>query len=185
MKEIETIGFNIKATYEEMKRYEIKSGEHCFCMFNGKKLLSTYTLDECYKEVTGVTLAEYEEMQKKMHEEHLKKEEEFRTSIPSKIDEYRKKAIGIIPDNKIEYWNKIVPIRLNDLYHGMELDCWLELVAELNKDIPKEDKFQRCKEMFDKQGHSGMSASLVFSGLEQFHELGKELVKYIQKDFKK
>lgn len=68
MKEIETIGFTIKATYEEMKRYEIKSGEHCFCMFNGKKLLSTYTLDECYKEVTGVTLAEYEEMQKKMRE---------------------------------------------------------------------------------------------------------------------
>lgn len=183
MKEIETIGFTIKATYEEMKRYEIKSGEHCFCMFNGKKLLSTYTLDECYREVTGVTLAEYEERQKKMREEYLKKEEEFKASIPSKIDEYRKKAIGIIHDNKIAYWNKIVPIRLNDLYHGMELDCWLELIAELNKDIPKEDKFQKCKEMFDKQGHSGMSANLVFSGLEQFHELGKELVKYIQKNF--
>lgn len=183
MKEIETIGFTIKSTYEEMKKYEIKSGEHCFCMFNEKKLLSTYTLDECYKEVTGLTLREYEEKQRQEHEEYLRKEAKFKESIPEKTEEYKKKAIGIIPNDKIEFWNEIVPIRLNDLYHGMELDCWIELIEELNKNTPKEDKFQKCKDMFDKQGHSGMSAGLVLGGLKEFHPLGDELVEYIRKDW--
>lgn len=176
-------GCNIDDAYKQMKRCAITTGRDCFGVFNGKKLFSTYTLDECYKTLTGLTKSEFEEQRRKENEEYLKKEAEFKTSIPAKIEEYRKKAIGIIPDDKIEYWNNIVPVRLNDLYHGTELDCWLELVAELNKDIPKEDKFQRCKGMFDKQGHSGMSASLLFSGLEEFHELGKELVEYIRKDF--
>lgn len=176
-------GCNIDDAYRQMKNYELLRGEHCFGMFNGKKLLSTYTLDECYKTLTGLTKSEFEEQRRKEREEYLRKEVEFKLSIPAKVEEYRRKANGIIPDDKIEYWNEIVPIRLKDLYHGMELDCWLELIAELNKDTPKSKRLENCKKMFSEQGHSEMSANLVFSGLEEFHELGKELVKYIQKDF--
>lgn len=184
MKEIKTkLGQSIKSAYKEMKEYEINSGEHCFCMFNGKKLLSTYTLDECYKEVTGCTLSEHEGKEKQRHEEYLREEEKFKASIPDKTKEYMQRAIGIIPNDKLERWNKIVPIRLNDLYHGMELDCWLEIIAELNKDVPKDEKFLRCKELFIKQGHSGMSGSLVLSGLREFHELGTELAEYIKENF--
>ena len=175
-------GCNIEDAYKQMKRCAITTGRDCFGMFNGKKLLSTYTLDECYKKVTGLTKSEYEEKRAKEREEYLRKEAEFKESIPKKVEEYKEKAIGIIPDDKIERWNEIVPIRLNDLYRGMELDCWLELVAELNKDIPKEEKFEKCKEMFMKQGHSGMSASLVRIGLKEFHELGEEFVEYCNGD---
>lgn len=176
-------GCNIDDAYKQMKKCAITTGRDCFGIFNGKKLFSTYTLDECYKTLTSLTKSEFEEKCRKEHEEYLRKEEEFKLSIPVKIKEYKQKAIGIIPDDKIEYWNKIVPIRLNDLYHGRELDCWLELIAELNKDTPKEQRLENCKKMFSEQGHSGMRANLVFSGLEDLHELGKELVKYIQKDF--
>lgn len=184
MKEIDFYaGCSIDDAYKQMKNYALVMGEHCFGEFNGKKLLSTYTLDECYKTLTGLTKSEFEEKRRKEKEEYLRKEEEFKKSIPKKIEEYKEKAIGIIPDDKIERWNEIVPSRLNDLYHGMELDCWLELVAELNKYIPKEEKFEKCKEMFMKQGHSGMSASLVRIGLKEFHELGEEFVEYLNGDF--
>ena len=96
-------------------------------------------------------------------------------------DEYRKRARGIIPVEHLEYWDKIVPIRLNDLYRGMELDCWLELISVLN-DSSKEElkRLDECRILFSKQGHSGMSAGLVFSGLNQFHPLGSKLVMYIK-----
>lgn len=176
-------GATIDGCFRDMKRFEMRDGNHCFAMFNGKKLLSTYTLDECYKIVTGVTKKEFEEKRNKEREKYLREEEEFKSSIPEKIKEYQQKAIGVIPKERIPYWNKIVPIRLNDLYRGMELDALLEIIVELNKDFPQKEKFEKCKEIFLKQGHSGMSSSLVFSGLEIFHPLGTELVKFIKNDW--
>ena len=77
--------------------------------------------------------------------------------------------------------DKIVPIRLQDLYHGMELDCWLDLIAVLNDESKsKEDRMKEGLQMFINQGHSGMSAGLVLSGLCRFHALGRELAEYIQ-----
>lgn len=155
-------------------------GEPCFGEFNGKKIYSTDTLDEAYVKVTGVSKAESDERERKEHDEHERKEAEHKDKIPQLTDEYRARARGIIPDDKLELWDSIVPIRLNDLYHGMELDCWLELITELNStENEKEERFRLCGELFIKQGHSGMSAGLVSSGLKQLHPLGTELVEYI------
>lgn len=180
MEEIEILpGTQIEGAYKLMKEYEMKSGKHCFCSFNGKKLLSIYTLDKCYRMVTGLGKEEFDEKVKAEYEENIRKENEFKASIPQKITEYIEKAKGIIPEEKLEKWNEIVPIRLNDLYHGFELDCWLDLISELNKTTTKVERFINCKMIFEKQGHSGMSASLVLFGLIEFHPLGKELAEYI------
>ena len=65
----------------------------------------------------------------------------------------------------------------------MELNCWLELIEVLNQNEKnKEYRLKRCLEMFNEQGHSGMSASLVFAGLKKFHPLGVELVEYIEQN---
>lgn len=181
MKELEIMcGASIDDAYKQMKNYEIKSGEHCFCMFNEKKLLSTFTLDECYKEVTGCTKKEWEDKARKEQEEYERKEAEFKASIPDKIALYRDKARGVIPEYKLEEWDRIVPVRLNDLYHGMELDCWIELSKILNEDIPEKDKLEKAKKAFYDQGHSGMSASLVLAGLKLFHPLGSKFVSYVE-----
>ena len=99
--------------------------------------------------------------------------------------DYRKRARGIIPEEHLKYWDKIVPIRLNDLYHGMELDCWLTFIEILN-DTSKEvlERFERCRFIFCEQGHSGMSSGLVFMGLKRFHPLGEALVSYIKDSIK-
>lgn len=153
----------------------------CCGEFNGKVLYSTDTIDEIYAKVLGVSKLEHEEYLHKEHEEYERKKAEFKAKIPQLTDEYRKRARGIIPVEHLEYWDKIVPIRLNDLYRGMELDCWLELIAALNDNTKDElEKLESCRAMFSKQGHSGMSAGLVFSGLKYFHPLGEMLVTYIQ-----
>lgn len=177
MKKIEFYaGQDLDKAYQDLQINAPCCGE-----FNGKVLYSTDTIDEIYAKVLGTSKWEYEEHLRKEHEEYERKEAEFKAKIPQLTDEYRKRARGIIPLEHLEYWDKIVPIRLNDLYHGMELDCLLELIATLNDNAKEEsEKMEFCRTMFSKQGHSGMSAGLVFSGLKYFHPLGEMLVTYIQ-----
>lgn len=179
MKKIEFYGGqDLDSAYQDLQRNAPSYGE-----FNGKVLYSTDTIDEIYTKVLGMTMQENKEYWRKQDEEYERNEAEFKARIPQLIDEYQKRARDVIPEEHLEYWDKIVPIRLNDLYHGMELDCWLELITVLN-DVSKEelDRFEICRNMFLKQGHSGMSAGLVFSGLQCFHPLGEKLVMYIRSE---
>lgn len=160
---------------------DLQMNAPCCGEFNGKVLYSTDSIDEIYAKVLGTTKWEHEEYLRKNHEEYERKEAEFKAKIPQLTEEYRKRARGIIPEEHLEYWDKIVPIRINDLYHGMELDCWLELITMLNDDTKDElEKLESCRTLFSKQGHSGMSAGLVFSGLKHFHPLGEKLVTFIE-----
>ncbi len=179
MKEIEFFaGQTIDRAYQMLQ----EQGEPCFGMFNDKKICSTDTIDQAYVKVLGTSKYEFEERKRREQEAAEQNEAKFKAAIPYLTDKYRSRARGVIPEEHLEEWDRIVPIRLNDLYHGMELDCWLELVSELNHaDCGEEGCFKACKDMFYKQGHSGMSAVLVFSGLKRFHPLGNELVEYINK----
>lgn len=173
-------GCNIDIAWRDLIESQLKTGEICFGMFNDIKLLSTYTLDECYRKITGKTKLEWEEEKRKDHEKYLREQEEWISKIPQKTKEYINKAKGIIPENKLEYWKKIVPIRLRDLYKGLELDCWLDLIKILNLEISKEEKFKECEDLFIKQEHSGLSGSLVLGGLVELHPLGKDFYDFMK-----
>lgn len=178
MKQIE---FHAGQSLDDAYRRMQECCEPCFGMFNSKEIRSTDTLDEVYIKVLGVSKSESDERIRKQNEDYERKEAEHKAKIPQLTEEYRSRARGIIPEDKLELWDRIVPIRLGDLYHGMELNCWLDLITELNDESKeKSARLETCKEMFIRQGHSGMSAGLVFSGLKEFHPLGDELVKYIR-----
>lgn len=160
---------------------ELQINAPCCGEFNGKVLYSTDTIDEIYTKVLGMTRQEHNEYWRKKDEEYERKKAEFKAKIPQLTEEYRKRARGIIPEEHLDYWDKIVPIRLNDLYRGIELDCWLKLITVLNDESKDElEKLESCRVMFSEQGYSGMSAGLVFSGLKYFHPLGEKLVMYIK-----
>lgn len=181
MKKIEFYpGINLDKAYQELQDNAPSYGE-----FNEKTLYSTDSLDEVFVKVTGKSKVEHDEYIRKIREEYERKEAEFKAKIPKLTEDYRKRARGIIPEEHLKYWDEIVPIRLNDLYHGMELDCWLTFIEILN-DTSKEEleRFERCRSIFCKQGHSGMSAGLVFMGLTCLHPLGKALVSYIKDSIK-
>lgn len=77
---------------------------------------------------------------------------------------------------KEEEWEKVVPIRVNDLYGGIEIVNTIEILKEY---VDNNDPVA-AKKVFDKAGHSGMSAGLVFSILSQLMENGDEIVKVIK-----
>ena len=135
MKDIEfSIGINLDKAYQELQ-----DNAPCYGDFNEKTLYSTDSLDDVYTKVTGKSKAEYDEYICKIHEEYDRKEAEFKAKIPQLTEDYKKRARGIISEEHLEYWDKIVPIRLNDLYHGMELDCWLTFI-EILKDTSKKSR---------------------------------------------
>jgi hypothetical protein len=83
----------------------------------------------------------------------------------------------VILDEKYrELWAECVPIRLSDLYNGMELGCCLDIVIELNNGCD----INVAKKIITEQGHSGMSFGLVCSMVRSFCDRGLEFVNYVK-----
>ena len=178
MKKIELFaGCSIDAAYDELH----KSSEPCYAVFNGKEITSEDTLYEMYLKIVGCSKAEFEKRQKQWHDDYVKREEEHKAKIPELTEVYRKKARGIILEDKLELWDKCVPIRLGDLYHGMELDATLEISKIMGDEtIDFEARMKNAYDLFQKQGHSGMSAGLVMSMLREFCPNGNEIADAIK-----
>lgn len=167
-------GINIKKCVEILLKYKEKE-ELVFGVFNGHKLYSdTVTLDTAYKEITGYTCQEYEDTLKRLSEEYEIEKKKHFNDIPKKAMLYMQRGREILDSNKIIEWDKIVPIRLHDIYEGFELNCCLDIIKILN-----EGTFEEAKEAIQKQGHSGQSFHLTCAMIKKFSSLGKEFVVYI------
>lgn len=177
MKEIEFLpGSDIDSAWQELLRESADCKDTCCGMFNGKEIRSTDTLDEVYVKVLGITKADFDDLVRREREEYDHRKKEHKDKIPNLTKEYREKARGIILEDQYEYWDKIVPIRLDDLYHGMELDCTLDLCKIMrDESISYDKRLRKAYKTFIDQGHSGMSASLVSSMLRVFCPNGDEL----------
>ena len=184
MKKIEFYaGETIENAWKTLLKESDECGESCFGTFNGQLLLSTDTMDEAYKKVTGLTKSEFDERDRKEREEYKRWEEEFLASVPSKTEEYKNAARGVIIEEQYDYWDKIVPICLKDLYHGMELDATLEICRIMRDESDSiEERIEKAKEVFDNQGHSGMSAGLVLSMIRTFCHDGMAVYNRIVSD---
>jgi len=145
--------------------------------FNGTTLYSdTVTVDGAYKEITGKTKAEMDKQHKEWKENYDREEIEFKERIPALIQEWTNKGREVLSEDKWEYWDEIVPYRLNDLYHGMELGCCLDIVKILNEN----GTIDEAKAMIESQGHSGMSYGLVCAMVKEFCDRGQEFVDYVK-----
>ena len=174
-------GQNIESAYRDLQEYAPSYGE-----FNDHTIYSYETLDEIFQKIVGMTKDEYYKYAKEEEEKRQQELKTYKERIPELITYYKDKARGIIPENKLKYWDRIVPIRLNDLYRGMELQCLLDIITILNdENKTKEDRFNNCYDLFYKQGHSGTSGMIVLSGLKQLHPLGYEFVDYFNNELHK
>lgn len=77
-------------------------------------------------------------------------------------------------------WDEIVPIRLDDLYHGMELGCCLEIINSLNGGCA----LSHAKEIMENQNHSGLSWTLVRDMVRDFCDRGWEFDSYLTEEEK-
>ena len=177
-KEIKTfLGITIDDAVKELLDYKSKGIPMCG-KFNNVVLYSdTVTLDEAYKLITGNTKSEFDEIQNKIIQINKEKLMKHGQDIPSLILEWQKKGREILTEDKWEYWDEIVPIRLNDLYQGMELFCSLSIIKILNDGGTLEE----AKEIIDSQNHSVMSYSLVSTMVRIFCNRGTEFAEYLKK----
>lgn len=174
-------GQNIESAYRDLQEYAPSYGE-----FNDHTIYSYETLDEIFQKIVGMTRDEFYKYAKEEEEKRQQELKTYKERIPELTTYYKDKARGIIPENKLKYWDRIVPIRLNDLYRGMELQCLLDIITILNdENKTKEDRFNNCYDLFYKQGHSGTSGMIVLSGLKQLHPLGYEFVDYFNNELHK
>ena len=124
----------------------------------------------------GKTKAEHEKEMQDWRDAWDRHKEEHKSRIPELSEVYKKAARGVILEDQYEYWDKIVPIRLGDLYEGMELGSTLDLCKIMrDKNLTYDERLHKAYEAFMDQGHSGMSASLVASMLRKFCPDGEDL----------
>ena len=151
----------------------------CYGIFNGHPIYSdNLNRDEIFIRICGMTEQDLESRKKQAALDYEKQEKEFKKRIPTMAKKYFALAKGVIADDKLEKWNQVVPIRLNDLYKGMELDATLDIIKELNKADENNNHFAEAKQKFESQGHSGMSWGLMCSMLIEFAPNGEEFVNY-------
>lgn len=169
-------GTNIDEALGLLKEEERKTGEPCFAKFNDKELNSFDTVDEAYMKIVHKTKAEFDDEQRKWKEEYDRAEKEHQARIPELTEHYRKAARGLIRDSELEYWDKIVPIRLGDLYHGMELQQVLDCCEIMrDKSLVFAVRLEKAYDTFMAAGHSGMSANLTMAMIARFCPHGVEL----------
>lgn len=176
-KQIEfTAGSTIVSCVNKLLSYKEK-GELVCGAFNGHMLYSdTVTIDSAFVQITKKTEEEFNKEQKRISEEYKKEQEEHKEKTPDLIKFWREKGREILTEDKWEFWDKIVPIRLNDLYQGMELGQSLDIIKVLNEG----GTFETAKNIINSQGHSGMSFGLMCSMLKEFCERGEEFVKFVR-----
>ena len=174
------IEFDAGSTIEEVVHHlsiHKALGELVYGTFSGIKLFSdTDDIESAYVKLTGKTKAENEAEQKAYLEEYLADEKKHKESIPELSKEWIVKGNLILDEEHHEQWAEIVPIRLDDLYRGMELGATLDIVKELNNNC----ELEKAKEIIDSQVHSSNSYSLVLEMVKAFCSRGKEFAEYIK-----
>ena len=157
-------GDSIERAMKDLARFK-ERGELVYGEFNGQKLYSDIDdVDSAYKKITGKTKAEFDAQRK--HKE----------AIPELTKEWIEKGFAILDKKYHETWAKCVPIRLDDLYQGMELGATLDIVKVLNAGC----ELDVAIGIIEGQGHSGMSFGLVCSMVKSFCDRGSEFVAYVR-----
>lgn len=155
---------------------ELKSHNKLVCgSFNGQMLYSDVDdLDSAYVKIIGKTKAEFEEDKRIKHEEYKEQQRKHKEDIPKLKNYWIEKGNQILDEKYRELWGKYVPIRLSDLYQGMELGICLEIVEQLNNGKTVEE----VRHIIENQCHSGISFSLVCSMIKSLCDRGEEFFNY-------
>ena len=167
-------GDSIERAMQDLSRFK-ERGELVYGEFNGQKLYSDVDdLDTAYKKVTGKTKADFDAGRKAENDRYKEEQRKHKEAIPELTKVWIEKGNTILDEKYRELWAKCVPIRLGDLYQGMELKCCLDIVSELNKGCSLDE----AKTIIEGQGHSGMSFGLVCSMVKSLCDRGQEFVSY-------
>ena len=172
MKELNFEWMSLKEAIDVLKQYK---SHNCpaYGMFRGTKITTEMSEDEIYAATGVLTPEQQEDKFRKWQEEYDRELEEYKKTIPGNTEKWIQWGHENLAEEVLKDWDYCVPIRLGDLYRGMELDCFKEIFEAYRAGKTAEE----IKEIFYNQGHSGMSARLECSIVATF--LDKELGNYL------
>lgn len=164
------IGETIEEAIKEL-RDRAKDGNMYYGRFNTWTFTSDMSVDDAYKMAMGKTYSQYKKEQEEWREDLRKREEEYKTKIPELTKEWIEEGHKVLSEDKWQIWDECVPIRLSDLYKGMELGQCLDIIRTV-----KERSITDGIEVMRNQGHSGMSWGLMKSMIKAFCDCGDEFL---------
>lgn len=168
-------GFTIEKAVNQLLLYR-QEGRLVSTDFNGTMLYSdTVTMDDAYLKIVGKTKAQHDADLEERHIRYEQELKEHKEKIPELTEFWISKGNKVLSEDRQKLWAECVPIRLDDLYRGMELGNCLAIVEILNNG----GTLDEARDEIYKQGHSGMSASLVCSMVRAFADRGKEFTDYV------
>lgn len=168
-------GCNIETAVAILLKHK-ENGELVSADFNGHMLYSdNVTLDSAYLEITGKTKAEWDKEREQARTRKIREDEEHKAMIPELSKEWIDKGHKILDEKYWSEWDKCVPIRLGNLYRGMELKSCLDIIEPLNNGC----SLDAAKEIIDNQDHSGMSFCLVREMVKAFCDRGQEFAEFV------
>ena len=158
----------------ELVQYAVK-GQFVCGEFNGHTFYSdTVSMDLAYRVMNTESYYDVLENQKKWREDMKCRDEEHKKAIPTLTKEWIEKGHKVLAKDKWDMWDKCVPIRLSDLYEGMELGTCLDIITTIN-----EKSLEEAVIVMETQGHSGMSWALIKSMILEFSDKGEEFCKFL------
>lgn len=134
------------------------------------------SIENLYLAITGKSRTERLHEQEKHWIESQKRKFTEKQFYCHNISSFIKQGLAVLAPECHEEWIDLVPVRVMDLYNGYDLESFLELHHEIANST-----FEKAKNVFESQGHSGMSASGVFLLLEKFSPNGKAFVEFLKK----
>ena len=158
------IGGDIDQCFQKLQQMAAEQNEVLGYQFNGKIITSDMTIDDAYSAVLGMTKTEYDKEMAEWRAQKEREELEFQERKPQLAMAYKEQGASLISPELIPDWNAFVDLSLNDLYKGADCKASLEILEAMKNGASLEE----AKEIFDKQAHSGMSASRVSSVVEKF-----------------
>lgn len=168
-------GMSIECAVAVLREYHARGCKSCM-NFNGTYLYSdAITVDSAYLTVTGKTKFEFDELKKLERRRYIQEDEQYKAKIPQLVKEWKEKGRKILDEKYWTLWDDILPIRLGDLYKGMELPMCLDIIKALNEGC----SLEVAKKIIDKQGHSYMSYWLVVNMVYELCERGLDFKQYV------
>lgn len=147
------------------------NGEDVFCDFNGHELHSAnISIDSAYQEVMGCTKTEFDQKEQMRHQQYEEKERKAKEQAIKNIPTWIARGRELIFPERYEEWEKCVFSRVDDLYHGKELDSSLAIMEALKNGAT----IKEADKILNNQGHSGVSAALVRNIVFNFSNQGPE-----------
>lgn len=160
--------------------YEYKErGENYSFDFKNKKFYSLLDdVDSCYIKVTGLTKDEYIKKQERIQQRKLEEDAIEREIAIKNIPNLIEKGKKFIYPQRYKKWADCVEIRVEDIYHGKDIECAISVMSLLDKGT----SFQEIYDTIKEQGHTGTSYSSLMSMITNFSKKGPEFYRFVDKE---